>query len=41
MDAALSIQAGKGVRYNGDNEAILPSIEGIDPNRVTFKQVRN
>ena len=40
VDAALSIQQGKGVKYGGDERiASLAAVNGVDPFKATFKQV--
>lgn len=41
IDAAMAIQAGKRVEFGEGQVARLPADDGIDPARVTFKQVIN
>ena len=39
IDAALAIQAGKGVEFGKGQVARLPTGAGLDATRVIFKQV--
>ena len=41
INAALAIQAGKGVEFGEGQVARLPTDGGVDATRVVFKQVRN